>query len=243
MHDLDALWESAPPPGPPVEAERIDALPEPARRLLLRAAPPGTPRWSAVRLEMRGEIRLNGAWCPFAAWQVLRPDRGMLWRARVRRGGLTIEGYDRLVDGAGEMLWKLFGLFPVVRASGPDTTRSAAGRAAGERVWLPTALVDLPWSADDAGRAVVRVPSGGIETDLALTVAGDGRIEAVVFPRWGNPDGGAFGTHPFGGAFAADRTFGGVTIPTEMRLGWHAGTDRAQEGEFFRATIDRAEFR
>lgn len=64
-----------------------------------------------VRLRMHGEIRL-GSWRAFRARQVTVAGRGMVWEASVRMMGLTVRGYDRLLDGRGEMLWKLLGLVP-----------------------------------------------------------------------------------------------------------------------------------
>jgi hypothetical protein len=41
----------------------------------------------------------------------------------------------------------------------------------------------------------------------------------------------------------AERTVGGITIPTQLRIGWYPGTDRFDtEGEFFRATVDDVSF-
>jgi len=41
-----------------------------------------------------------------------------------------------------------------------------------------------------------------------------------------------------------ERSFGGYTLPTRLRAGWHFGTERFEsEGEFFRVTIDDAVFR
>ena len=41
-----------------------------------------------------------------------------------------------------------------------------------------------------------------------------------------------------------EKAFDGITIPTTMRVGWYFGSDRfATEGEFFRVTVDHAEFR
>ncbi len=45
------------------------------------------------------------------------------------------------------------------------------------------------------------------------------------------------GFHPFGGGFTSHATFAGVTIPDAGRMGWHYGTDRWGEGEFFRYRI------
>jgi len=48
--------------------------------------------------------------------------------------GLPVVGYDRLSSGTAQMRWRLLGLLPVMTAAGPDITRSAAGRLAGELV-------------------------------------------------------------------------------------------------------------
>jgi hypothetical protein len=64
----------------------------------------------------------------------------MIWRATVGRNMSTIRRFDRFVDGEGAMRWKLVGLFPVMTASGPDVSRSAAGRVKSESVWLPSIL-------------------------------------------------------------------------------------------------------
>lgn len=86
---------------------------------------------------MHGEIKLK-ARLPFTAEQVIRQGRDMIWRATVRSNMSTIRGFDRFVDGEDAMRWKLFGLFPVMIASGSDISRSAAGRVKAESVWLPT---------------------------------------------------------------------------------------------------------
>ncbi len=139
------------------------------------------------------------------------------------------------------MDWRLFGLIPVMRSAGPDVSRSAAERAAAEAVWVPTSLLPrwgVEWSAmgHDRIRARFRIAEYPVQLDLSLSAGG--LVRTVVFKRWGDPDGsGNFGLHHFGGEFTDHAGFGGVTIPVEGRLGWHFGTDRWTEGEFFRYRI------
>src|SRR5262245_14793744 len=114
---LDALWESALSGERLFRPEEFADLPEAARRYLEHAISPGTLLASAVRLRMRGEIKLK-CWFPFRAEQVISWKRGMIWQATVRMYGLPIRGSDRLLDGAGAMQWKLLGLFPILAASG-----------------------------------------------------------------------------------------------------------------------------
>src|SRR3569833_4008676 len=127
MHDAPALvelWRTAPAPLALFDVARIAHLPRGARRYLTHASVPGTPLANAVRRRMHGEIKLRG-WYPFAAEQVIRWDRGMIWRATVRVHGLAIRGGDSSLDGEGAMRWRLFGLVPIITAEGADITRSA----------------------------------------------------------------------------------------------------------------------
>jgi hypothetical protein len=242
---LDELWRSTPAATETFSPSRVAGLPEPARRYLEHAIAPGARLASAVRLSMHGEIKLQG-WLPFTAEQVIRWDRGLIWRARVRARGVTIRGFDRLVDGVGEMRWRILGLIPVMSAAGPDITRSGAGRMAAESMWLPSVLCrpEVTWTARDAGRAQAAFTVAGEEVAVELAVDGAGRVESTKLRRWGNPGGEPFRYEDFGGLAAGEATFDGYTIPTQLRAGWYVGEPRFEsEGEFFRCKIDRAELR
>ena len=136
---VESLWERAGQPESGACSIVPEDLPEPAVRYLDHALAGRDRLPAAVRLRMHGHIRI-GAWRPFTAEQVIVPGRGMVWRAEARFLGLPVRGYDRIVDGHGEMRWKLLGMVPVVAAAGDDVTRSARGRMAGEAVWLPSML-------------------------------------------------------------------------------------------------------
>jgi hypothetical protein len=217
-------------------------LPEPARRWLVHSIAPGTPLWQSVLLSMRGEIRL-GAWRPFTAHQVLAPPRGFIWAATARVFGLPVTGFDRYSAGSGQMDWRLGGLLPVMTATGPDVTRSAAGRLAGEMVLVPTTFRAATWTPGaDEDRAVATWHFDDQEESAEIHVDADGRLLGVVVQRWGDPGGAPFGRRPFGVAIEAEETFAGVTIGSTLRAGWWWGTDRQAEGEFFRAHVTGARF-
>jgi hypothetical protein len=218
-------------------------LPEPARRWLIHAIAPGTPLWQTVELSMRGEIRL-GAWRAFTARQVLAPPRGFVWAATARILGIPVTGFDRLSSGSGQMRWHLAGLVPVMSATGPDVTRSAAGRLAGEMALLPTAFRAAAWTpGSDDDRVVVTWRIGAEDESAELHIGPNGRLLGVRMQRWGNPGGQPYGRYPFGVAIEAEQTFAGVTIGSVLRAGWWWGTDRQADGEFFRARITGATFR
>ena len=200
---------------------------------------------AAVRLRMHREIKLR-QWRPFTAEQVISWDHGMMWSATARVNGLPVRGFDCLVNGEGMMRWHLLEVVPVMRASGPDITRSAAGRVMAESVWLPSVLCrqEITWAARDALHARAHLAVQAEAADLELSISANGMLRNVSLPRWSNPDNTRFRYVDFGGLVEQEGRFGGFTIPTRLRVGYFVGTDRFEsDGDFFHATIDNASYR
>lgn len=168
---------------------------------------------------------------------------GYIWAATARLAGLPVTGYDRLSSGTGEMRWRLLRLIPVMSAVGPDVTRSARGRLAGEIALIPTAFRQATWAPGERDGTATATWHFGDDTETAeLRVGSDGQLLEVVVDRWGNPGGAPFRRYPFGVLVEAEANFSGITIPSQFRAGWWWGTDRQAEGEFFRARITNAQF-
>ncbi len=130
-------------------------------------------------------------------------------------------GLDRLSSGSGQVHWRLGGLIPVMSATGPDVTRSAAGRLAGETALVPTtspATTRTPGSDQD--RVVVTRRIDGQDGSAELHTGPEGRLLGVLMQRWGDPDGAPLGRYPFAVAIEAERTSTGVTIGSALRAGW-----------------------
>jgi len=215
----------------------VEHLPAPVRRYLHAAIADGTPLATCARVRMRGHIKV-GRWLPFTARQILNPHQGLVWSARAAG---VIAGSDRYIDGVGVMDWKLAGMVTLVHAEGADVTRSAAGRTGGEAILLPSALLPrfgVTWSVADHLHITAHYRVGPAPVELHLHLDPQARLRSFVFQRWGDPDAtGTWGWHPFGGQITGHRSFAGLTIPSEGRLGWHFGTDRWTSGEFFRYRI------
>ncbi len=218
------------------DEHELKGLPDPVARYFHASIQPGTPLAQTARISMRGRIKLKN-WMRFAGTEVITPSAGFVWA--VRAGPVT--GYDRYANGEGEMRWKHLGLIPLVHATGPDITRSAAARAAGEGTWLPTALLPrfgVRWEAHDDTHIVSHHILDGHELTYHHTLDDHARIASTHFDRWGDPDHtGTYALHPFGVENTAYSTFAGIAIPTAGRAGWHHGTDRWPEGIFFEAEI------
>lgn len=214
-----------------------DGLPEPVRRYFRAAIAPGTPLAASARLHMRGRIKL-GLWLPFRARQVLAPHRGFVWAARV--AGI-ISGSDQYIDGSGWMQWKVLGLVPIVRAEGPDISRSSVGRFGAESIWLPTSLLPrfgVAWTAENDAHVTARFHVRDVEVALHMSLDDRARVRSVQLDRWADPQSsGTFAWHPFGIEVDGYATFDGVSIPNRGRGGWFFGTDRWPEGDFFHYEI------
>jgi hypothetical protein len=80
--------------------------------------------------------------------------------------------------------------------------------------------------------------------DIDFGLDETGAPRSIRVQRWGNPEGAAFHYVAFGGFAENEVSFGGYTIPTRLRVGWHFGAERFESvGEFFRATVDSAAYR
>lgn len=222
------------------DAAELAGLAGPVARYFETAIAPGTPLARTARIGMRGRIKVN-RWIGFRGTELISPTAGFLWA--VRAGPIT--GYDRYAGGEGEMRWKLLGLVRVMYAAGPDVSRSAAARAAGEGVWIPTALLPrfgTRWQATDDTHISSHHALGGHEITCHHTLDREARIVTTRIDRWGDPDrSGTYALHPFGVESTAWRTFGGLTIPTAGRAGWGHGTARWPDGIFFEYEITSVE--
>ena len=206
----------------------LAGLDEPVVRYLTHAIAEGTPLAPGVTLRMSGRIRVR-LWLPFTADQEC-DGRSFTWRARVGRGSFTpLVVTDRFADGAGSTDGRLLGRVPLFHADDPDTGRSAAGRAALEAILAPIGLLPragVAWRAedDDTIAAALEIPPE--RPEVRIGIDGRGAVRSVSALRWGNAGQDAFGYIPFGGHIHAERTFGGLTVPSRLSVGWWFGTPR-----------------
>ena len=234
-HAYGMMVSAAKTPARRFNPDEISTLPEIARRYFMHAVDPGTPLYSTVALEMEGTFLLGskGRFQTYkmAARQVLRPPDQFVWIPRMRSGRVTISGSDALVgDKAWTRFW-LLDLLPVAQAdSSPDTIRSASFRAAVEgALWLPTTLLPrngVCWEQIGPDRA--RVTMGYFDPAIILELVLDhrGRVQELVGQRWSNAnEAKSFRMQPFGGTMGAERSYQGLTIPVEIAVGNHYGTD------------------
>jgi hypothetical protein len=226
-------------------ASMTAGLPEPARRYLNFTIAQGTPLCTAVEIDMTGEIGLGSKDAPgyrdMAARQILAPPHGLVWK--VKTG--PIGGSDSaLPDKSWTRLW-LFGLIPIVRASGPDHHRSAFGRVVAEGAfWTPASLLPgefVRWKPIDDNSARAVVTFGHFEQAVDVTVDEAGAPTMVVIRRWSNANPEqVYREQPFGGYLSGFREFGGYRLPTRVEGGNLIGTP--DYFPFFKAEVSAIRF-
>jgi hypothetical protein len=109
----------------------------------------------------------------------------------------------------------------------------------------PAHLRRVRFKDSDPKQAQAFVHAHGESSRIDIAIDPSGAPSSFTASRWGNPAGSAYHHEDFGGLIEEEQTWSGVTIPSKLRLGWFWGTPRFEEkgGEFFRVTIDKAEFR
>lgn len=231
--------------------EHVSELPEIAQRYFKHAIAPETPIYSVVELQMEGTFLLGDKakfqTYSMSAREVLRPPDQFVWMPQLRSGALTISGSDGLARGEAWTRFWLFRLIPVVQEENyPDLVRSAKFRALGESaLWMPSSLLPqngVKWEQLGPADATVTFTRFDPAITLQLSIDASGAVKEFVGQRWSNanPD-KTFRLQPFGGKVLAEGSFQGLTIPTQVKLGNHFGTEDYLP--FFQARVVGAKYR
>lgn len=225
----------------------VSGLPEIARRYFTHAIAPGTSMSTVVRLDMEGVFLLGDAkksqTYAMRARQVLAPPSEFVWIPEMASGLIQITGSDALVNGNGWTRFWINGLLPVVnQQTSPDLVRSALARSTMEAVWAPASLLPahgVKW--EQTGPDTARLSFGTGVEPVDITLDKTGRVLEIVTMRWSdaNPE-KTFRLQPFGGRVEAEARFGGFTIPSQLKVGNHFGTDDYLP--FFQARITSANY-
>lgn len=205
----------------PFDPAMTAELPEPVRRWLCHAIAPGTPLLHRVVLAQHGAIRL-GKWRRFEAVQALDPLAGFIWAVTAHVVGLPVYGFDRFIGGTGEMHHRALGVIPVLSQTGPDVSRSAAGRFTSELIWVPAVALapEVVWKPVDETQATALVPGDGYTHEVTITVGHNGELERMTLPRWTAQAGTPWHEELFATVFHGEANFGGYTIPVHVTAGW-----------------------
>ena len=210
--------------------QELAGLPAPVARYLKMALREGQPYIRSARIIQEGALRLRQTeqrWSPFTAQQEFTaPPAGFVWDASVRMLPiLSARIRDSYLPGRASMRGRLFGLIPVVNASGtPELSQGGLQRYLSEMVWFPTAFLPgqgVEWSAIDDRRALATITDSGTSVSLEFRFnERDEVAEVFATGRWRVIEGKYILT-PWGGRHVNYEERQGVRVPTEFVVIWH----------------------
>ena len=221
-----------------VDPAAVDELPAPVKRYLELSGALSAPPVKTVVLKQAGAIRTAAGkpWMAFAAEQVYSVEPpGFLWLARSRLAPfIDIWVRDKFVDGRGNMLVRLFGLFALVDAAGPGIDQGAALRFWGEIIAFPSAVLSphLAWHPVGANEARMLIAQGGLQLDASVEFTADGEPTAFHANRYRDVHGQQVLT-PFSGFLTDWKVVDGKRIPAHWEAVWHLA-----EGDLTYVKID-----
>jgi lipoprotein signal peptidase len=206
--------------------EDVVGLPEPVKKWLMASGAVGRERIVSVVAEQQALMKMKPDqenWISAKAHQlttVVPP--AFIWTVEMKMNPLlNIRGRDKFVDGKGEMLIKLNGLYNVVRERGDKLDEGTIQRYLGELVWVPSLALSptIEWEALDdlSARATMRYMGTSGSGTFHFNEQGD----FVRFSAWryqGNePD-----SEKFEWVITVDeyRTFDGIRVPAKMKATW-----------------------
>jgi hypothetical protein len=201
-------------------------LPELVRSYVERNVPADQLGRSAARFTQVGDMQLKpGRWLPFRAEQQMAVDRVEFeWRANFRATRLvSVRVRDWYRSDVGGLDVHLWGVVPVVRASGEQFARGEAMRYLAELAWAPQAMVTNPaleWQAVDESTVEVatRIARERVAVQLHFDAAGD--IVGMSTDARPRIVGKQVVDTPWSGVFGEYREFNGVRLPTTGEVAW-----------------------
>ena len=219
---MSAVASSVPAPAKSLRSD----LPELVRRYVERCVPADQLGQSAVHFAQVGEMQLKpGRWLPFRAEQDMAVDRVEFeWRASFSAAPLiSVHVRDWYRSGVGGLDVRLWGVVPVVRASGEQFARGEAMRYLAELAWAPQAMVANPaleWQAVDESTVEVatRIARERVAVQLHFDAAGD--IVGMSTDARPRMVGKQVVDTPWSGVFGEYREFNGVRLPTTGEVSW-----------------------
>lgn len=211
------------------EPEMLQNLPSPASRYFMRALEPGKPIASTARLRMKGqlhELETQKSF-PLVVSQLLTPQHGFVWEARIRTGIGFVTASDYYVDGTRSSRSHYLGLIPTFsdltpkNFNDPETT---VERMAMDTIFCPASLLPRPgveWQAVDSSHARVRLTIQKSVVSMLFHIDPEGRLLKIIVEKISPKD--ATETGKFRSLevrIASDRTFESTTIPAQFLVRW-----------------------
>jgi hypothetical protein len=224
----------------PITEHDLARLPDAVQRYLRATGVVGQPKIQHYRLRFRGRIRSapDAAWMPFEADQhSFAHDPARLFLMRARMFGIPVEAWHRLAGGHARMKVTVFGLVPIVNASGPVMDRSEAVTLFNDMCLLaPGTLIDrnIRWEPMDARTVRADFAHYGQTISATLFFGVDGLLTNFVSDdrSRASVDGKSFTRLQFSTPVRDYRHFGPARLAQHGEARWRLADGEFTYGEF-----------
>jgi hypothetical protein len=154
-----------------IRQEQLKTLPFPVANWLKKSGMVGKRMISTVHLQQRAKMKLNKEqkkWYNAVAEQHIATFKpAFVWKVELTIDSfIKINGRDKLKEGKGEMLIKLFSVFKLAEEYGQKVNESIMQRYLAEIVWFPSAALNsyIEWEPIDSLSAKAVITYHGIST-------------------------------------------------------------------------------
>ncbi|MFC4874272.1 DUF6544 family protein [Negadavirga shengliensis] len=210
-----------------VTEEDIKNLPDPVLRWLRLSGAVGKPYIQSVEMKQKYEIKLREdqtKWFSARATQysTIQPP-AFLWSLEMRvLLFLPVKGRDSFQGGEGSMMFKMFSLVPIARAT-PDTeiNQSALQRFLGEIAWYPSAALcpEISWEPVDDVSAKATMEFQGTKGSGVFHFDPLGNLKKFTALRYMDA-GDKFVLREWQVEVIDTKEFDGIIIPSKCRATW-----------------------
>lgn len=216
-----------------ITASDLHHLPPPVATWLEKSGVIGTPQVHHVWVSQSSEMRMSPEkerWNRAISEQVFNADDpAFTWKVKMKMGPLNIiRGKDVFEQGNGMMNIRLFGLIPVVDASGPKIDEGSIQRFLGEMAWFPQAALKpyITWEQVDAHTAKAVIESHGTRGEGTFYYNSEGDFIKFTALRYKGNDSDAEREE---WVITAEEyaTFSGIRVPSSLQATW-----KLEEGDW-----------
>lgn len=219
--------------------ETLNLLPAPVRNYLSAVISENTEQIRFTTLEQRGEFRSLSQ----PKWGKLKATLshsgtipGMAWHASIKVSPLSWTTAQLLYhDGYGSGYVKFMGIFTIFDPEGKEVSHALLTRILMETVWFPTSLIPgglLRWEPIDATSARAVITNKGKSVSAVFHFNENNEVERVVTRDKYRDAETSYEREQCTMYCSKYQNFGGVRIPTEVRLEWNM-----EEGDYEYARI------
>ncbi len=202
--------------------EQLEDLPEPVQRYFRYALKEGQPYISYVHVKHKGEFKTkpDGKWVNIKGEQhftIAKP--GFIWKGRTA----LFTAYDSFVNDKGRLTVKLFSLFKLFEAQGPEADEAELQRWLSENFWFPTNLLPnqyLQWETVDRYSAKLICNYKHLSFSALVRFNAEGQFTSIELERYMEPD----RLEKWLGKASDYREYHGIMIPTSIEAVWKLDT-------------------